>query len=68
MRKLRSNAKAATPIPKSFDPLAASPRELLKLGIDCKTHPAWTGVHRLVDSGGQLAKFKKRFKDFGLKE
>ncbi|MFO1119258.1 MAG: 50S ribosomal protein L31, partial [Rhodospirillales bacterium] len=26
--------------------------ELLKLGIDSKTHPAWTGVHRLVDSGG----------------
>ena len=24
-------------------------------------HPAWTGVHRLIDSGGQLAKFKKRF-------
>jgi ribosomal protein L31 len=23
-------------------------------------------VHRLVDSGGQLAKFKKKFKDFGL--
>lgn len=41
--------------------------DVLKLGIDSKTHPAWTGVHRLVDSGGQLAKFKKRFKDFGLK-
>ena len=41
--------------------------EVLKLGIDSKTHPAWTGVHRLVDSGGQLAKFKKKFKDFGLK-
>jgi len=38
----------------------------LKLDIDPKTHPAWTGVHRLVDSGGQLAKFNKRFKDFGL--
>ena len=41
--------------------------ETLRLDIDPKTHPAWTGVHRLVDSGGQLAKFKKRFKDFGLK-
>ncbi len=40
--------------------------DTLKLGIDTKTHPAWTGVHRLVDSGGQLAKFRKRFKDFGL--
>ena len=38
----------------------------LKLDIDPKTHPAWTGVHRLMDSGGQLAKFNKRFSDFGL--
>lgn len=41
--------------------------DVLKLDIDPKTHPAWTGVHRLMDSGGQLAKFNKRFKDFGLK-
>ena len=40
--------------------------DVLKLGIDFKTYPAWTGVHRLVDSGGQLAKFKKKFKGFGL--
>ena len=43
------------------------PGEVLKLAIDVKTHPAWTGVHRLMDAGGQLAKFNKRFKDFGLK-
>jgi large subunit ribosomal protein L31 len=42
--------------------------DLLKLDIDPLTHPAWTGVHRLLDSGGQLAKFNKRFKGFGLKE
>ena len=41
--------------------------DILKLDVDPKTHPAWTGVHRLVDSGGQLAKFNKRFKDLGLK-
>ena len=41
--------------------------DTLQLDIDSKTHPAWTGVHRLIDSGGQLAKFNKRFKDFGLK-
>lgn len=40
--------------------------ETMRLDIDAKTHPAWTGVHRLVDSGGQLAKFNKRFKGFGL--
>jgi large subunit ribosomal protein L31 len=33
----------------------------LHLDIDPKTHPAWTGVHRLVDRGGQLAKFNRRF-------
>ncbi len=41
--------------------------DLMKLEVDPKTHPAWTGVHRLLDSGGQLAKFNKRFKDLGLK-
>ena len=40
------------------------PGDTLRLEIDPKTHPAWTGVHRLSDSGGQLAKFNKRFKSF----
>ena len=44
-----------------------APGDALKLDVDPKTHPAWTGVHRLIDSGGQLAKFNKRFKDLGLK-
>ena len=43
------------------------PGDTLKLDIDSKSHPAWTGVHRLIDTGGQLAKFNKRFQDFGLK-
>ena len=38
----------------------------LQLDIDAKSHPAWTGQHRLVDSGGQVAKFSKKFKKFGL--
>jgi len=37
------------------------PGAKLHLDIDSKTHPAWTGQHRLVDRGGQLAKFNKRF-------
>ena len=41
--------------------------DTLRLDIDPKTHPAWTGVHRLMDTGGQLAKFKRRFEQFGLK-
>ena len=40
--------------------------DTLRLDIDPKTHPAWTGVHRLIDTGGQLAKFKKRFQGLGL--
>lgn len=43
------------------------PGETIKLDIDSKSHPAWTGVHRLIDSGGQLAKFNKRFQGIGLK-
>ena len=40
--------------------------ETLRLDIDPKTHPAWTGHHRIVDSGGQVAKFNKRFQGIGL--
>ena len=42
--------------------------DTLRLDIDPKSHPAWTGVHRLVDSGGQLAKFQKRFQGIGMKK
>ena len=41
--------------------------DTLRLDIDPKTHPAWTGQHRLVDTGGQVAKFNKRYADIGLK-
>ncbi len=44
-----------------------APGDTMKLDVDPKTHPAWTGVHSLVDSGGQLAKFNNRFKGLGLK-
>ena len=43
------------------------PGATLKLDIDPTSHPAWTGVHRLLDTGGQLAKFNKRFEGLGLK-
>jgi len=42
--------------------------DILRLDIDPKSHPAWTGVHRLMDTGGQLAKFNKRFAAIGLKK
>ncbi len=34
---------------------------VIRLEIDPKSHPAWTGHHRIVDSGGQVARFNKRF-------
>jgi len=43
-----------------------NPGDVLKLDIDPKSHPAWTGVHRLLDRGGQLAKFKKRVAGFNI--
>ena len=39
----------------------------MRLDIDPISHPAWTGVHRLMDTGGQLAKFKNRFAGFEIK-
>jgi len=41
--------------------------DTLRLEIDSKSHPAWTGVHRVMERGGQVAKFNKRFQGFGLK-
>lgn len=37
------------------------PGARMLLDIDPKVHPAWTGQHRMVDRGSQLAKFNKRF-------
>ena len=42
--------------------------DTLKLDVDPISHPAWTGgATRIVDTGGQVARFNRRFKDFGLK-
>ena len=42
--------------------------DTLTLDVDPTSHPAWIGGgHRLVDTGGQVAKFNRRFQDFGLK-
>jgi large subunit ribosomal protein L31 len=43
--------------------------DTIRLDVDPRTHPAWTGgAARLVDTGGQLARFNKRFQSFGLKK
>src|SRR5437763_15315153 len=42
--------------------------DTLRLEIDPKSHPAWTGgQQRLLDTGGQLARFNRRFQNFGPK-
>ncbi len=41
--------------------------DTMRLDIDSRSHPAWTGQHRLNDAGGQVAKFNKRFAGIGLK-
>lgn len=41
------------------------PGASLRLDVDPKTHPAWTGVQRMLDTGGQVAKFNKRFAGIG---
>ncbi len=43
------------------------PGDKIRLEIDPKSHPAWTGVQRLVDTGGQISKFNNKFGAFGLK-
>ena len=37
----------------------------LNLDIDPKTHPAWTGGgHQLIDRGGRLTRFKRKYEGF----
>jgi len=44
------------------------PGDTLRLDIDPKSHPAWTGgQQRLNEQGGQLARFNKRFAGIGKK-
>jgi len=44
------------------------PGDTLRLDIDSKSHPAWTGVQRIVDTGGQVAKFNKKFAGIGMRK
>jgi large subunit ribosomal protein L31 len=43
------------------------PGDTLRLDIDPKSHPAWTGGPQKLSEGGQLARFNKRFQNFGIK-
>lgn len=42
--------------------------DTMTLDIDPLSHPVWTGgAHRILDTGGQVSRFNRRFKDFGIK-
>lgn len=42
--------------------------DTMQLDIDPTSHPAWTGAgNRLLDQGGQVARFNKRFGGLSLK-
>ena len=39
----------------------------LTLDIDPSAHPAWTGGgQKLLDTGGRVSRFKKKFEGFGF--
>lgn len=40
--------------------------DTMTLEIDPLAHPVWTGVHRMMDTGGQLSKFKNKFGSIGM--
>ena len=42
--------------------------DTLRLDIDPKSHPAWTGVPRIMVTGGQVAKFNRKFAGIGVKK
>jgi large subunit ribosomal protein L31 len=46
-----------------------NPGDTLRLDIDPKSHPAWTGgQQQLLDRGGRLSRFQKKFSGFLKKE
>jgi len=41
--------------------------DTMTLEIDPSAHPAWTGgSQRLMDTGGRVSRFKKKFEGFGF--
>lgn len=41
--------------------------DTLTLDVDPTVHPAWTGGgHRLLDAGGRVSKFKKKYEGLGF--
>ena len=47
---------------------AGSAGDTIRLDIDPKSHPAWTGQQRVIDTGGRIARFNKRFAGIGSRK
>ena len=45
-----------------------STKPVLRVEICSQCHPFYSGKQKLVDTGGQIAKFNKRFANFGLRK
>ena len=45
------------------------PGDTMHLDIDPKSHPAWTGgQQQILDRGGRVSRFQKKFSGLGLKK
>jgi large subunit ribosomal protein L31 len=40
--------------------------DVLRLDVDPKTHPAWTGGAQQIVRAGQMDRFQKKFANFGM--
>jgi large subunit ribosomal protein L31 len=54
------NAKVVCACGNTFETRSTKP--LLKIDLCSKCHPFFSGERRIVDTGGQVERFKRRFK------
>jgi len=47
---------------------AGKPGDTIRLDIDPKSHPAWTGQERVIATGGQVSKFNAKFGGIGTRK
>lgn len=42
--------------------------DTIRLDIDPKSHPAWTGQERVISTGGRVARFNAKFAGIGARK
>lgn len=47
---------------------AGKPGDTIRLDIDPKSHPAWTGQERVISTGGRVSKFNAKFGGIGARK